>query len=350
MEGALRFLQGEDVETAEIELPGPAIGEALPVGAVSEEYLATTEQEEYGYCTQFLIQGQGLDVDAIREKLTSMADSTVVIGDESMVKVHLHTFDPGPIISYAVSVGTLGQVRIDNIDQQHQEFLEAHRRRRQVPALAVVAVAWGDGFARLFKNLGALGVIVSGETMNPSTEELLEAAEATVAKGVIILPNNSNIIPAAKQACSISQRPLYMVPSKTLPQGVAALLAFNPETEVEANLKAMEQAIGSVRTIEITTSVRPATLAGLEVKEGQPIGFLDGELVAAADSPLTVLNTILKSVGLEKGNLVTLYWGGDTTEEQARQAAESIKASFQGVDVEVVYGGQPFYHYIASIE
>jgi len=438
LEGAWRYLAGEDLD-AELEIcvplsSGGAIDGTWSQLKVQEEYLAATEDALYGYCTQFLIhrteQGQGLDVDKAREQLSSMAESTVVVGNESLVKVHVHAHDPGPVISYAVSLGIISQVSITDMDRQHQEFVALHRSLPSSPALpphrrfvsqaagphsddstiesvrgdwgrereerhgvprdtslAVVAVTWGEGFIRLFKGLGCAAIVVGGQTMNPSTQELLNAARDTGAGDVILLPNNSNIIPAARQAAAISLTPtlgphpqplsqwergvrgevggrrewdegrdecspikLHIIPSQTLPQGVAALLAFNPEGTLETNLESMEKALAAVKTIEVTRAVRSTTLGGMAMKEGQYIGLLEGELVATGDSALSALQQTLMKGEPVRGQLVTLYWGGDIQEDQAREAAAQLRESNPGVDVEVVPGGQPFYQYIASLE
>ena len=381
LEGAFHCLSGVDVEKLELELsvpisPGtpfenvPSTADpSRPAGQpmVHEGYLASTEEELYGYCTQLLIQGQGLDAGKIREELSAMAGSTVVVGGGDLVNVHVHVHDPGPVISYAVSLGTIDQVSMTNMDQQHEEFMALHRGQTQTPdappgtegrgiAKAVVAVAWGDGYSNLLQGLGCASVITGGQTMNPSTQELLDAARDTGARDVILLPNNPNIIPAARQAATIAgENPdqnvmLHVIPSRTLPQGVAALLAFNPEGDMESVLRSMEDALDTVKTVEVTTAVRPVTLGELAVQEGQYIGILEGELVIAANSAFLALQQTLLKIGPESGQLVTLYWGGDMDDSQAGEAAEQLREGIPGVEVEVVYGGQPFYHYIASLE
>ena len=395
LEGALRYLAGEDVDAVELELVLPRLdgpsGDDRIIGttdrpAVQEEYLAATEDELYGYCTQFLIKGQELDVDKIRQDLSGMAESTVVVGNDGLVKVHVHVHDPGPVISYAVSAGSIGEVKIDDIDQQHREFVALHRggaagstgalltvegqgSRTDVPVtegIGVVAVAWGEGFVQVLQGLGCAAVVNGGQTMNPSTQELLIAAGKVGARDMILLPNNANIVPAARQAASIaSQSPdllpmearegsqgmtLHVVPSRTIPQGVAALLAFNPEGDLGNNLESMERALATIKTIEVTCAVRPANIGQLAVNEGDFIGLLDGELVATGDSAISALERTLSEGGPEGGDLVTLYWGEEIQETQALEAAARLRESTPGLEVEVVYGGQPLYPYIASLE
>jgi DAK2 domain fusion protein YloV len=377
LEGAWRHLRGENVDELELDMSVPFYGdgssEDTPLAATSaqpvvyEEYLAATEHEMYGYCTQLLIYGSDLDVDGIRGELSAIAESAVVAGNAGLVKVHVHTHDPGPVISYAVALGTIGQVSMENMDQQHQGFVSLHRGETgtsdasQKPesrpvATAVLAVAWGDGFIELFKGLGCAAIITGGQTMNPSTQELLDAARGTGASDVILLPNNPNIIPVARQAATIAaQYPddsmrLHVIPCRTIPQGIAALLAFNPEGPLDGNLPSMEGTLHTVKTIEVTRAVRPATLGGLDVKEGQHIGLVEGDLVVAADSAFEALQQTLTKEGPGEGQLITLYWGADTQETQAAETAAQLRETIPGVGVEVVHGGQPFYQYIASLE
>ncbi len=382
LEGAWRYLAGEDLEE-ELELSIP-ITDPLAAGAaptrsaasshpvVQEEYLAATEEDVYGYCTQLLIHGEGLDVDRIREEISDIGASTVVVGGGALVKVHTHAYDPGKVVSYAVSQGTISQVSMENMDQQHQDFMALHRGRPQAAlddrpggisagastaeAVAVVAVAWGEGFTNLFHELGCSAIVTGGQTMNPSTQELLEAAMSTGAGEVILLPNNPNIIPTAQQAVNLTaDQPdpsvkLHLVPSRTIPQGVAAILALTPEGNPDENLESMTRALPSVKTIEVTRAVRPVTLGGISVKEGEYIGLLDGDLVAAGDSDISVLQSALLEAEASDGGLVTLYRGLGIEEEQAEEAADKIRESIPGLEVEVVYGGQPLYQYIASLE
>ncbi len=413
LHGALRYLAGDNVDDLEPELCAPVgldlssvsiddtgttAGASCLRAGVQEEFLAATEHELYGYCVQYLIEGLGLDLDRIRGELSSIAQSTVVVGGETLVKVHGHAHDPGPLLSYGITLGAIAQVRIDNIDQQHREFILAQHGQMsgsaggtsavgvdsisavgapgatEAPGMgrgigtAVVAVAWGEGFARLFKGLGCSDVVIGGQTMNPSTQELLRAAGESGAENLVLLPNNANVVPAALQAASLARDTvspsssgpgpggldygitIHVVPSRTIPQGVAALLAFNPEGDLDENLRSMEMALSSVTTVEVTRAVRRATVNGVAVVEGQYIGLLEGELVTAGQSALQVLTEVLAKAEAREGQLVTLYWGQDMEEGQAGSDAARLRETLPDVEVEVVYGGQPHYHYIASLE
>ncbi len=338
------------------EAPQAALQETRVAGRVREEFLSATQEDVFGYCTQFLIQGEDLAVDAIREQMARWASSVVVVGDAHTVRVHVHTPDPGPAFSYAVSQGTLAQVNLQNMDEQHQGFLAAHRpeQPREQPQeqrqLAVVAVSWGKGFAQVFRQLGA-GVVECGETMNPSIQDLLRAAQRQQAREVILLPNNPNVVLAAQQAARLSKEPvLRVVQSETLPQGVAALLAFNPERDVAQNVARMGEAGRAVRTGEVTRAARDTELDGVACKAGQAIALLDGRLVASGDDEAAVMDRLLSLAALKEDSLVTLYYGVDVPSQQAEETAARVRERFPQVEVEVAHGGQPSYPYLLSIE
>lgn len=341
LEGVRRYVMGDVSGAQEI---------APPAGAVSADFLAATEEELYGYCTQFLVHGKGLDADAIRDRMRAAATSTVVVGDETMVKVHVHTEDPGQILSVAVSHGTLSQVNIQNMDEQHVEFSSARRKEAGAAEVAVVAVASGRGLQAVFSNLGVSRNITGGDTMNPSVQEVLDAVESVPSDCVVILPNNSNIVPAAKQAAERSEKSVRVVSTRSIPQGIAAILAFDSEHDLEANVSVMEEAIESVRTGEVTEAVRSVKLNGVTVESGRLIGLLDRELVVAADDLSEVVVTLAKKAEASGGDLVTLYWGDRITADDAVRAVESLSAALPEVEVELVEGGQPHYHLIMSIE
>ena len=356
LEGIRLYLRGEEGDIKQMPPPAP-VGVEVGVGTVSQEFLEATEEELYGYCTQFLIQGQDLDPEAVREKMASLAHSTVVVGDESMVKVHVHADDPGAIISYAVSLGSLSQVKMDNMDEQHREYSVARRQdfgaapvQASTASIAVVAVAWGQGLETVVADLGAAYVMPAGDTMNPSVQEILDAVERVPSDTVIFLPNNPNIVPAANQAVEVCKKRLRVVPATTIPQGIAALLAFNPEKDLDENLSEMEGTLATVRTGEVCQAVRPGVLKGVSVQEGQIIGLLERELVAAGEEPTEVLVSLVRAAEVAEGDLVTLYWGQQLTQQDADAARQRLEAAVPRAEVELVPGGQPHYHYILSIE
>ena len=356
LEGIRQYVSGEEMELREIAPPEP-VGVEAGAGTVSSQFLEAVDEELYGYCTQFLIRGQGLSQEAVRREMTSLAESAVVVGDAAMLKVHVHAHDPGPVISFATSLGTLAQVKIESMDEQHREYSLARRQEAAsgpaapgVAAASVVAVAWGQGLETVFADLGAVRVLRAGDTMNPSIQEILDAVESAPGDDVILLPNNRNIVPAAQKAVELSKKSLRVVPSTTIPQGIAAMLAFSPEKSLDGSVSEMERSLLSVRTGEVCHAVRPAQLNGVSVREGQIIGMLERELVAAGDESTEVLVSILKAADVSNGDLVTLYWGGPLTGEDADIARQRVEDAFPGAEVEVVTGGQPHYNYIVSIE
>ena len=343
----------------ELEVP-EAIGidqTGSAAATVSETFLASAAHEEFGYCVQFAVEGKGLDVDSIRLQIMEVSQSTVVVGDTATIKVHGHAEDPGPMISAAVVHGQLSRVSMQNMDEQHAEFAEAHRGAPSVAAVdaagpqtvSVVSVAWGSGLEELFLGLGASGTLAGGDTMNPSVSQVVDAVEAAPSGAVIFLPNNKNIIPAARQAAEVCSKTLHVLPTRTIPQGVAALLAYNPERDVDETVAVMTEALEAVSSGEITTAQRTVSLNGVEAQEGQTIGMLDGKLVAAGDGEADVLADLLRTAGVED-ELVTLYWGGDLEEGAAAEAAEAVEPGFPEAEFELVHGGQPHYHFLVSIE
>ena len=349
LEGVRRQVAGEESDFDEIEAPEP-VGVDRASGAVSHEFLASTDEEMYGYCTQMLVRGEGMDVDAIREAIVGMGRSAVVMGDETMVQVHVHAEDPGPVVSAAVARGSLSQVKIENMDSQHVEFSAGRRQEAEELATAVVAVGRGAGLEAVIANLGASRIVKGGDTMNPSVGDLLEAADGAPSDSVIILPNNGNIVPAARQAAELSAKVVAVVASRSIPQGIAALLSFNPDQELESNRRSMEEAIATVRTGEVTEAVRGVTLGGVAVEPGKLIGLLERELVFAGDDLARVVIAVLEKAGVSAGDLVTLYHGEPATKEDVDRVMGDVSASFEGVELELVAGGQPHYHFILSIE
>ena len=356
LEGMRRHVNGEDIKEEEITPPEP-VGVETARGTVSSGFLEATDELQYGYCTQFLVEGRDLDTGLIRGKMASMADSAVVVGDETMVKVHVHASDPGPVISAAVSLGTLAQVKVENMDRQHREYSEARRQEAgprsegpEAASVSVVAVASGRGLEEVFKGLGAANVLTAGDTMNPSIQQIVEITEAASGDDVIFLPNNRNIVPAAQKATEIARGLVRVVPSTSIPQGIAAILAFNSEQDLERNAAEMERAMESVRSGEVCRAIRSVQLDGVSVKDGQLIGLLERRLAVAGDDPTEVLLALLRAADLANGDLVTLYWGSPMTEGEAKETLRRAEAAFPNVEVELVAGGQPHYHFIVSID
>ncbi len=346
-EGALRYLRGE-VELMRLRKPQIIVSEIPHTTPMPQT--AVVDEVPYGYCTEFMLKGEKLDTDAIKKRLEHKGESLIVVGDESAVRIHIHTLDPGNIVHWATKLGTMHQVSIRNMDEQHQDFLEMQKERVPTADTAVITVVSGDGLNDIFASLGASAVIPGGQTMNPSTKDILHAVESAPADKVIILPNNKNIILAAEQVQSLTQKQVTVVPSTTIPQGVVALLAFDYEADFKTNTEIMKNAISTVKSVEITRSIRSTKVNGLKIRRKQPIGLLDGELIVAGNSDIDVLNKLLDKMAMDKAEIVTIYHGEDVEAAEAEQISDGITEKYPQLQVEVVRGGQPHYNYIISVE
>ncbi|MGD9115738.1 MAG: DAK2 domain-containing protein [Dehalococcoidia bacterium] len=347
LEGVLHYLKGE-VEQLKLRRPW-MVASSVPLTAKVPQTTGVDEVP-YGYCTNFVIQGDGLEPEKLRKRLEKRGQSVIVVGDKSAVRVHIHTLDPGDIISYVVPLGTLHEINIRNMDEQYRDFIEMQKDRMPVVEVAIVTVVVGDGLANVFTSLGATFIVPGGQTMNPSTKDLLQAVEAVSSEKVIILPNNKNIVLTAGQVQSLTEKTVVVVPTTTIPQGVAALLAFDYEADMDTNAQNMEKAREVVKSVEVTRAVRSTTLGGLEIKKKQAIGFLDGDLVAVGNNPDDVVQEALSKAELDKAEVITIYFGDDTTSEEAEAVGDALDKKHSHLQVEVVQGGQPHYNYIVSVE
>jgi dihydroxyacetone kinase-like predicted kinase len=353
LEGMLRFIRGEEMEFSAQEVSAN--------GQHWQETLVPKSEEGYGYDVQFLMHGTGMNVAAVRDAINSMGWSTLVVGDDGLIKVHVHVHDPGKPISYAIGLGAmLDDVVVENLHQQYRQYVEERIAREtdigKPPAgVAVIAVASGDGLRRLFtEELHAAKIISGGQTMNPSTEDFLTAMDALPNQDIILLPNNKNIVLATRQAAALSRgKNVHVVPSCTLPQGIAAMVAYTSlyETgtldEIDA---AMQDAINHVMSVEITTAVRDSKFDTLHVRTGQVIGLLDGKLVAAGNTLAEVVHMVLRIAHAEQHELITLYYGSDVSADDAQSLADALTVDFSKQEFIVIQGEQPLYPYLISVE
>jgi DAK2 domain fusion protein YloV len=347
IEGVLHYLKGE---TEQLKLRRPwMVASSIPLTAKAPQMVGA-EEVPYGYCTNFVIKGEGLDPDKLRKRLEKRGQSVIVVGDDAAVRVHIHTLDPGEIMSYVIPLGTLHQINIRNMDEQYRDFIEMQKERMPAVEVAIVAVVVGEGLANVFTSLGSTLIVPGGQTMNPSTKDLLQAVEAVASEKVIILPNNKNIVLTANQVQSLTEKTIEVVPTTTIPQGVAALLAFDYEADMETNAQNMNKARESVKSVEVTRAVRSTKLGGFDIKKHQAIGFLNGDLVAVGDSPDVVVQDVLKRVNLDEVEVITIYYGDDTTADKAEAVGDALDKQHPQLQVEVVQGGQPYYNYIVSVE
>lgn len=339
-------MKGESVEISE---PTEAVAPRVAGEAAEKEM-------EWGYCTEFILKGQDLDLDEITGRITAWGDSVIVVGDESTIKVHVHTFRPGEVISYASSKGILHDIKIDNMQDQHREYLvmgedaKAAPTAEEMSGIAVVAVVSGPGLQRVFNSLGASAIVPGGQTMNPSTQELLQAVEAQSTKSVIVLPNNGNVVLAAQKAKELSQKNVVVVPTHSIPQGISALLAFNYQADLDRNATAMKRASRDTQTAEITRAIRSVKINGLQVEEGEIIGLLNEDLTASGTTIEEVVFEMLEQMKASEYEIITVYYGEDVTQSQAEDVARKLQERYPGQELELVNGGQPHYYYIISAE
>ncbi|MDT8305235.1 MAG: DAK2 domain-containing protein [Anaerolineae bacterium] len=356
LEGMLRYVEGEIREAAAaLEVPAP-----LPAQALA---MPETGELEYPYDVQFILTGQKLDVEAVRSDIDAMGDSTVVVGDEQTIKVHIHVKDPGMPLSYGTSLGRLTDIVVENMQLQMEEIVNPGMRGGgaaellAVPApvvepgdIAVVAVAAGPGLADIFLSLGAAGIVNGGQSNNPSTEEIYEAIESVPTDHIIVLPNNKNIVLAAEAACALSDKQVAVIPTRTAPQGISALLALDPAGDLESVRDAMQIASSEIASGEITVATRTVSLDGVDVEEGQYIGLVDGRLCAASATLQEVIDRTLIAMELDDRELLSVYYGQDVTVAEAEHVVGGIKVDYPDIDVELLAGGQPHYLYILGAE
>jgi DAK2 domain fusion protein YloV len=340
--GALSYLRGE-VEPQQVVPPLPLDRQAIQAGAEAEE--------PYGYCTQLLIEGQGLNPVRIRKRLEGRGKSLMVVGDESNVRVHIHTDDPSAVLRYGLSLGNLHQISIESMDDQHREFVARRGEKSATLDIAVVAVALGEGMKKVFHSAGVTTVVSGGQTMNPSVQELLTAVESVPSNKVMLLPNNKNVVLTASQVQELTSKKVVVVPTKTMPQGMAALLTFNSKEDLAENTRTMKEAAAAITTVEIAKAVRTTRIKGLAIKKGQFIAIIDDEnLVAAGDDMTEVIFQALDKVMTDTTELVTVYYGAGTRLAAAKKIAHEIDRKYPAKQIELVEGGQPNYKFIISLE
>jgi DAK2 domain fusion protein YloV len=362
-EGFLRASKGEPVE--EEVLAKPAIDkEAVKSGFSPAVETGESTEIPFAYCTEFIIKGSRLNPEDIKIKLEELGDSMLVVGDASVVKVHIHTNHPGIVLEKCLQDGSLHELKIDNMRDQHQSLLleenEIEKKEWQKSSLqkttnnevAVISVANGDGLIDIFYSFGVDKVIRGGQTMNPSTEDFLQAINELQAQKVIILPNNKNVIMAANQVVPLVKgEEVRVIPSKSIPEGLAALLQYNhEESDIEQLARQMESALKGVKTGEVTVAVRGSRYNGQKIKAGQIIGLVDGKLKLVGENLEKVVHDLINLMVEPEHEVVTLYYGEEVSEKEAQLLLEELQKHFTELDVEVYAGGQPLYPYIISVE
>jgi uncharacterized protein len=362
-EGFLSALKGENVadrKPAEVSMQELINAEHHK----SAQSHIDTDEIEFGYCTEFMVrferdklQKHPFSEETFRQDLSRFGDSLLVIADDELVKVHIHTEQPGEVLTYGQKYGSLINIKIENMRQQHANIVNEERnaasnvsKAKQKEKYGIVTIAMGSGVAELFKSIGAHVVIEGGQTMNPSTEDIAKAIESINAETVFVLPNNKNIIMTAQQAATVVNQKVIVIPSKTVPQGMSALLAFNPSLSEEQNEKAMTVALSRVKTGQVTFSVRDTTIDGVEIEKDDYMGLADNKIVAAEKDKLSVTKQLLHTLIDEDSEIVTMIYGEEATEEEVEAIVSYIEETYPDVEVEVHDGKQPLYPFIFSVE
>ena len=313
------------------------------------------EEITFTYCTEFIISRENdMDPEKLREFLSSLGDSLVLVDDEEIIKVHVHTNDPGKALHEAMDYGSFVTVKIENMRLQHTEKVMSEQElapkiAEPEKALGVVSVCVGDGIGDVFQNLGVDGLISGGQTMNPSTQDILEVVNQVPAETVFVLPNNKNIIMAAQQVDALTPKNVVVIESKTIPQGITAMLSFNPDGSVEENVEAMTEALGTVETMQVTYAARDSDFDGFMIHEGDYLAIWNGLFGTSRDIKV-LLKTLAEKVRDEGKDYITIYYGADITEKQAQKAADLFSDICPDADVNLLKGGQPVYYYLISAE
>lgn len=357
-EGFLASLKGETV-------PQKAVLPSLDDMVSAEHHksaqsMMNTEDIEFGFCTEVMVRldqtKREFDEGTFRQDLSQFGDSLLVIADESLAKVHIHAEEPGNVLNYAQHYGELIKIKIENMREQHTSIIsqESKPADNETPPAkqpyGIVTVAMGEGIADLFKSIGASVVIEGGQTMNPSTEDIVDAVKSVNADTVFILSNNSNIIMAANQAASVVDEQVFVIPAKTVPQGMSALLAFNPDQEAEANEANMLSAIQQVKSGQVTFSVRDTHIDGKDIKKGDFMGILNGTIIGTSENQLSAAKMLLSEMIGEDDEIVTILYGEDASQEEAEQLEAFLSEKYEEIEVEIHNGKQPLYSYIVSAE
>lgn len=318
---------------------------------------------KFGYCTEFIILGDASKAKAFQDEIESLGDSMIVVGYDDVIKVHIHTNDPGLVLSKAVTVGELSKIKIDNMREEHREVLMSNEEYAagkveeveeeslaEKKKYAFVSVAMGEGITHVLKDLGVDYVIEGGQTMNPSTQDMIECISKLNADHIFILPNNKNIIMAATQAAEISDKDVRVIPTKSIPQGITCITMFNAEHEVDENEAALVEALELVKTGSVTYAVRDTEMDGIEIKEGNMLGLIEGKINKVGDDYFKVAEDILESMVDEDSELITVFYGKDVDESKVEEFTEKLEEKYEDCDVQLYKGDQPLYYFIMSVE
>ncbi len=349
-EGMLSALKGNPIKLKDSSSNTQTISSQAQANAVN------TEDIKFSYCTEFILESDKVQDTEIRDLMLKYGDSLAVVGDEGIIKVHVHTNDPGLVLQDALKFGQLVTIKIENMKVQHENIVisaqdeTASSEVSEEKEFGFIATSMGEGLAQIFKDFGVDHIIEGGQTMNPSTEDFVKAIDTINAKNIFIFPNNSNIIMAANQAKEISEKNIVVIPTKNTPQGFTALVNFNAEASVEENEEAMMNSLALVKSGQVTYAVRDTVMNDIDVKEGNIIGIAEGKLLSAGETVGEITKELIDKLVDEDTAIVTLFYGEDVSEEDANELRDLLEERFEDIDVELYYGGQPLYYYLVSVE
>jgi len=349
--GFYAALSGEPVEQTSPDQQHK--GPPLPGEFVDDH--ESLEEIKFAYCTEFIVSHPKPDlkdseVARLRKRLERIGDCVLVVGDLEVVKVHVHTNEPGKALQMALELGELDGIKIDNMLEEYRERLAKRPPEPELKEFGMVSVALGKGLTEIFRDMAVDQVVDGGQTMNPSIDELVQAIESTHARQVFVLPNNTNIILAAQQAAELTDKTVYVIPTKSVPMGIAAAIAFMPDLSGEENAANMTEAAERVHTAAITYAVRDTTFDDREIHEGDIMGLVDNRIVQLGADPAAVAEEILRGMVTEDSELITIYYGEDTPAEQAEALSARLAEAYPSCDVSVYLGGQPLYYYLIAVE
>lgn len=338
LEGMLSAINGEEVVYSNLDR---SENKSL-VANISNEDI------EFEYCTEFIINNNKENSESFAKEIKDIGDSMMVVEGDGFIKVHVHTNNPGFVLDKAVKIGELIDIKIDNMRYQHNNNFETNIEDEK--EYGFVTVSMGDGIENIFKDLNVDHIISGGQTMNPSTEDIVKAIEEINAKNIIVLPNNSNIILAANQAKDLSDKNVIVLETKTVPQGISALLEFNEELDLDDNIKNMTYAFKKMKTSQVTFSVRDTNIDGKEIKKGDILGINDGKLTSVGNNIEEVTLDLINKTLESDSELITVFYGEDITEQEGERIIRSLQETHSDLDIELIYGGQPIYYYLIAVE
>ncbi|MGL4451566.1 MAG: DAK2 domain-containing protein [Sarcina sp.] len=345
------------------------IEEVAVVNVASSENHATNSAQEtiseddikFAYCTEFIILGDAKNADEFKNSIENLGDSMIVVGYDDVIKTHIHTNDPGRVLSMAVKLGELSNIKIDNMKEEHREILAMSEEKTtttvkveefqaEVKKFGFISVAMGSGMTDIFRDLGVDYIIEGGQTMNPSTQDMVDAIEKINAEHIFILPNNKNIIMAANQAAEISEKDVRVIPTITVPQGITAVTMFNPHADVDANEQEFKTAMNNVKSASVTYAVRDTEMDGIEIKEGNILGLIEGKIKEVGESAYDVASTLIEKLTDEDSELITIFYGEDCDETKVEELVANLEEKYEDFDIQCYKGNQPLYYFIIAVE